>query len=595
VFIDNKFPIPLRRVLAISPGLLLILVLLAACGGSGPTVSVPTPTPVSLSFTTLDLGLPPQALNAPVVGTVPDSTILHVGITFKINEDQLNHLAQNGQGKTNATSTPTNGIESLGIDDATYQKIKAFFGIENATLKLSKSRTNLDVDAKASSFARLLQTRFVLHKLNGRTFYTPDPAKPPQVPTFIAGSILAVTGLDNYSLPPEHRTVFGGQALQQTQTVQNANCTTSTAVVLPQEVAQAYGFTQFWKQNSHGENMKVNLVEIDGFTNSDVNNYFSCVNFKGRLDTVTVGGKAPDPGGETTLDIEMLAGLAPAIHIIDYQTDTSQSQSFGDVWGLVNDSLQQIINDNANTPDSAGIVSMSLGLSEEFMTHNDISAIDQSLQVLTKALHMTVFVASGDCGAFTDHIYSSLSVSFPASDTYAVAVGGTVLNVNNNGDRAKEVAWSDGSNILVCQNQWGTGGGVSKLFTRPEWQTGAGVQNSYSNSRRQLPDVSAIADNLPIYYQGEWIAVGGTSAAAPIWAAGMALVNQTLIQQQGAYFYGPDTFYSAASSAGQLHPFYDVTQGDNLYYHAAQGWDYTTGLGTPNLVDLYSVLKQSLH
>ncbi|HEY4384377.1 MAG TPA: S53 family peptidase, partial [Ktedonobacteraceae bacterium] len=284
-----------------------------------------------------------------------------------------------------------------------------------------------------------------------------------------------------------------------------------------------------------------------------------------------------------------------AIHIIDYQTDTSQSQNFGDVWGLVNDSLQQIINDNANTPDSAGIVSMSLGLSEEFMTHNDISAIDQSLQVLTKALHMTVFVASGDCGAFTNHIYSSLSVSFPASDPYAVAVGGTVLNVNNNGDRAKEIAWSDGANILICQNQWGTGGGVSKLFTRPEWQTGAGVQNSYSNSRRQLPDISAIADNLPIYYQGEWIVVGGTSAAAPIWAAGMALVNQTLIQQQGAYFYGPDTFYSAASSAGQLHPFYDVTQGDNLYYHATQGWDYTTGLGTPNLVDLFSVLKQSLH
>jgi kumamolisin len=317
---DNRSSTPWRGKLAIAPGLLLIMVLLAACGGTVPSTTVPTPTPITVQFTTLDLGLPQQALSAPIVGTVPDATILHVGITFKINSDQLNRLGKNGQGKVSTGPTDASTVVSnLGIDDATYEKIKAYFGIENATLKLSTSHTNLDVDAKAGSFAQLLQTRFVLHKLNGRTFYTPDPARPPKIPTFIANTILAVTGLDNYSLPPNRNMAFNNLAQQQqahTSTA-NANCKTTPNVVRPQAVAQAYGYNQVWSQGSHGENMTVNLVEIDGFNKNDVNNYFSCVGFQGKLDTVTIDGSAPPAGGETTLDIEMLAGLAPSLHIID--------------------------------------------------------------------------------------------------------------------------------------------------------------------------------------------------------------------------------------------------------------------------------------
>jgi kumamolisin len=68
---------------------------------------------------------------------------------------------------------------------------------------------------------------------------------------------------------------------------------------------------------------------------------------------------------------------------------------------------------------------------------------------------MTVFVASGDCGAFADEVYGDLSVSFPASDLWAVSVGGTELSVNGQHNRADEVAWSDGLNPLKCKNSWG--------------------------------------------------------------------------------------------------------------------------------------------
>ncbi len=594
--LSGKFCPRRRGRLAAFPCLLFILACMVACNGDTQTIP-PTPTPLtSLQFTPLDLGLPAQALAAPIIGTVPDSTILHVAITFKINADQLNQLGINPQAQATATAGSDTIATRLGIDDVTYQRIKAFFGIENAAVKLSKTRTNLTVAAKAGSFARLFQTRFVLHTLNGRTFYTPDPAKPPRIPTLLASSILAVTGLDNYSLPPQQGFFPVKQTQsQQTKVAKSPNCAAEPGTVLPQSIAQAYGFSAFWKEHWHGENMAVNLVEIDGFNASDISTYFSCVAFKGKLDTVTVDGNAPAAGGESTLDLDMLAGLAPGLHLIDYQTDISHDQNYNDVWVQVNDALQQIISDHTNMADSAEVVSMSLGLSEEYMTRNDLQAIDQSLQILNKGLHMTIFVASGDCAAFTDRTFNHLSVSFPASDPYVVAVGGTVMSVNRNGSRGNEIAWSDGADATKCQNQWGSGGGLSKIFTRPDWQLGVGVSNRFSDGKRQLPDVSAIAENLPVYFQSQWIVVGGTSAAAPIWAAGMSLLNQGLLVKQGGYFYGPDIFYNVANSRGRFHPFYDVTQGNNLYYHAASGWDYATGLGTPNLADLFSVLYQNLH
>lgn len=123
------------------------------------------------------------------------------------------------------------------------------------------------------------------------------------------------------------------------------------------------------------------------------------------------------------------------------------------------------------------------------------------------------------------------------------------------------------------------------MFHHPMWQAGRGVNNRYTQGQRQLPDVSAVADSVPIYYQSHWQAWGGTSAATPIWAMGLALVNEDLLQQRQSVFYGPGIFYQVAQHAASQHlqPYFDVTEGNNLYYPATAGWDYATGLGTPNL------------
>jgi subtilase family serine protease len=164
----------------------------------------------------------------------------------------------------------------------------------------------------------------------------------------------------------------------------------------------------------------------------------------------------------------------------------------------------------------------------------------------------------------------------------------------------------------VCQNEWGSGGGVSQNnnFKRPSWQVGPGTTNHYDgttslvltdslqpvvapNGLRQVPDVAAAAyPNIAIYFQGTWYRVGGTSAAAPIWAAGALLVDQALQQHGKVSLGGVPTFYTLANHSGSLHPYTDIVSGDNLFYPATKGWDYATGWGSPNFNDILQLELQ---
>ena len=567
-----------RRIAMTCIGLLLLAVPLASCG-----------TPAPLQFKQLNLGIPSAALNSPVVGQLPGNTVLHMRVTFKIDPKLLQQM-QNQKIEPGKPSHLEQFANKLGISDSTYQKIKDFFSPAGIALKLSKLRTQLSVDAKASTFAKLMKTKFVIHKYNGRTFYAPSPA--PMLPQFLTDSVDAITGLDNYSAPPIHDFTMNMGASHSTQATNTArqpaqDCQPLDQTLLPRDVAHAYGYDQLWNKGWHGENMTVNLVEIDGFYQNDINNYLDCINFKGKLSTVDVDGAPSQALGEATLDVQMIAGLARSVNIVDYETDGNTN---GDVWVNINDMLQQILNDNVNNASAGSVVSISLGVAENQISTQDVDAINSSIQQLTDIEHMTVFIASGDCGAFTTQQYGQLSVSFPASDPYAVSVGGTIMSIYQNQTRAREIVWSDGSNRSKCQNQWGSGGGNSLMFKRPGWQNASGVNNRYSQGVRQLPDISAVAYALAVYYKGQWGAVGGTSAAAPIWATGLALVNQGAMQQIHKFGYSPQLFYTVADKSSSSQPYFDVTQGNNLYYPATPGWDFASGLGTPNLAAFYQAV-----
>lgn len=582
---------------------LALLSLLAACGDDGTTKNAaPTPTPTAVQMVNFDLGIPKAALNSPVVGNLPDSTPLHINVTFKSNEAVLSKLDTQKVKKGNQTDVSTLANQ-LGITDQQYQQIKSYFGIQDAKLQLSKLHTNLSIDAKAGSIANLLHTKFVYHQYQGRKFFAPSSQL--QLPKSIADSIIAIQGLDNYTKSPTPG-IHGANFRPLTTTgkhAANANCTAAQNSLLPQEIRSAYGYDSFWKQGNMGSGTTVILPELAAFNTNDVQNYLNCIGYRGKLTVYNVA-PAPDPnhdawGGdgqfEATLDIEMVAGMAPYANIEVYQTDGSTTQlPNGSYRDPLHDVFSAIIDNNTKNQDFK-VVSISWGQGEGDETQSWMMAENSDLQYMTRTEYMTVFVASGDCGAYEMRQYPGpLSVSFPSSSPYAVGVGGTQLAVGGSGSRASEVVWSDSPKKSTCDNTWGSGGGVSQYFAQPKWQTPIGsgtvigTENGQNIVGREVPDISAVATNIAVYADGQWEYAYGTSAATPIWAAGWCLLNQMLIKKTQLFFYGPSAFYSAAKQGGQ--PFFDIEQGNNLHYSAQPGRDLTSGLGAPNLPGLYNAL-----
>jgi subtilase family serine protease len=78
------------------------------------------------------------------------------------------------------------------------------------------------------------------------------------------------------------------------------------------------------------------------------------------------------------------------------------------------------------------------------------------------------------------------------------------------------------------------------------------------------------------------VVVGGTSAAAPLWAGFMALANQQAAAngRPPVGFLNPAIYKLGGESrlAGDMH---DVTTGDNKGFVALQGYDLATGWGSP--------------
>ena len=196
-----------------------------------------------------------------------------------------------------------------------------------------------------------------------------------------------------------------------------------------------------------------------------------------------------------------------------------------------------------------------------------MTAFDQAFQAAA-ALGITVCVAAGDNGSSDGVSDSANHVDFPASSPYALACGGTSLQVSGN-SIVKEVVWNDGANAGA------TGGGVSSFFPVPPWQEGLKT-NLGALKNRGVPDVSGDADpasGYDIRVDGSMGVFGGTSAVAPLWAALVARINSTKGTSAG---YLNPTLYK---NPGALR---DISEGNNGAFSASPGWDACTGLGSPD-------------
>lgn len=329
-----------------------------------------------------------------------------------------------------------------------------------------------------------------------------------------------------------------------------------------------------------GQGQTLGIMELDGYDPGDLDTYAAQMGIR-RVPTTNIlvnhyDGTVHDPGAqvEVTMDIQLANALAPDLDEIRvYEADNGDH------------SMLDIFNEAANP--SLGdrklvhVFSLSWGSPEDQMSASDVLAENAVLRQMA-AQGQTVFVAAGDSGATDDG--SALGTDDPASQPWAVAVGGTTLTVLN-GIYQNETTWSGG------------GGGISCYWKAPAWQVGhEGIGSGASITNRDVPDIALNADpatGYAVYVAGNWQVVGGTSCAAPLWAAFATLVDE----RRHSLGLGPLGFfaralYRTAATPGGKAGLHDIADNStNGYYPAVVGLDDATGWGSFNGAPLLEALS----
>jgi subtilase family serine protease len=384
------------------------------------------------------------------------------------------------------------------------------------------------------------------------------------------------------------------------------------------QIASAYGFPGLYDAGDLGAGVTVAVYELEADDPADLAAYEACYGIDPSITSVPVdGGAGRGPGaGEAALDIENLIAIAPDVTVLVYQGPNSDSGAPG---SGPYDTFSAIINQ-----DRAQVVSVSWGECEAELGRPDAMAENTLFEQAT-VQGQTIVAASGDdgsedCDGGSPLPDTALAVDDPSSQPFVTGVGGTSLQ--QLGPPPVESVWNSGSGQTGVVGQPGaSGGGISSFWPMPAAQTdaaaslgvltaaaaGSGCENT-GGWCREVPDVSADANpatGYMIYWNGSgaiptepegWQGIGGTSAAAPVWAALLALADASPGCADSPVGYADPALYRAAglSYAADLN---DVTTGDNDFtatnggrYAAGPGYDTASGLGTPNAMALVSSL-----
>ncbi len=243
---------------------------------------------------------------------------------------------------------------------------------------------------------------------------------------------------------------------------------------------------------------------------------------------------------EIDLDLQAASAICPKCSLLLLEAN---STGFGD--------LGTAVTTAAGTPHV-------LAISNSYGTTSDVPQSSYPAWNRAAQQGIAVMAASGDWG---------YAISFPASSTDVIGVGGTTLSVDSSGVRSGETVWSS------------AGSGCSTYNAAPSWQL---IPGSPCGSLKAVADLSADANpnsGLQIYttYNGTtgWWIFGGTSLSSPLMAA--------LCAMQGAY--SSPTLASQYAWASTT-PYFDVTSGSNgtcspsVMCTAGTGWDGPSGRGS---------------
>jgi subtilase family serine protease len=324
---------------------------------------------------------------------------------------------------------------------------------------------------------------------------------------------------------------------------------------------------------------------------------------------------------ETDLDVQWAHAMAPDANIVVAVANTDDPANVAEV-------LREVL------PKYPGaIVTQSFGADETGPAGDPtLPNTFSPLYLLALLRGGTVLASAGDFGAsngteLEDGVTPSAMAAYPASDPLVLAVGGTEGNpypgglLSADGTYGGEQAWNE----VVFGTPGAGGGAPSRLFDAPPWQ-----KSLHANGRLE-PDVSYNASEVDGYLvilscrpsapgspfldptcvdssRFGFVAVGGTSAGTPQWAAIIALANQLRAQSHRGPlgFVSPTLYDIAKDPRSYARDFHDITTGNNALnlmalgfpaasqfgFAAAPGYDLATGLGSPNVSNLLFDLQK---
>ncbi|MFL5244660.1 MAG: hypothetical protein ACJ8FY_21370 [Gemmataceae bacterium] len=332
----------------------------------------------------------------------------------------------------------------------------------------------------------------------------------------------------------------------------------------PNQVRHAYGFDKIvFTGGIVGDGSGTTVAIVDAYDDPNIANDLHQFDVRFGLQD-PLFAKVNEFGGtaypaansgwisEIALDVEWAHAIAPGAKILLVEANTN---SYADLMTAV---------DYAALQPGVSVVSMSWG-GGEFSYE---TSLDNHFVTPSGHNGVTFVVSSGDQGA---------PASYPSSSPNVLTVGGTHLSLDSQNNILSESAWS------------GSGGGISQYEAQPAFQNG---QIPQSATMRTSPDVAYDADpnsGFPVYdsynngSQTPWSQWGGTSDAAPQWAALIAIANQ------GRASAGLGSLDGASQTLPMIYnmpstDFHDITSGISTgtpNYAAAAGYDLTTGRGSP--------------
>ena len=561
---------------------------------------------------------------ARIVSAVPATTQLHVTVTLQSQDPAglaafATEVSTPGSALYRDYITPAEFAQRFGATPQAVQAVDS--SLESHGLvpgAVSANSLSIPVTASAGSLSAAFATSFSRVALADGTSAIVN-SQAPSLDSTIAPDVQGVLGLSTVSqekpllvqahdataLAPADRAHVATGGPQPCPAASSEGATDGGFTA--DQIAAAYGLSGLYQSGGangtpdEGAGQTVAILELESYDLSDIQAYGACFGVNPQIGNTLVDGGAGDgPGqGEAALDIENVIGLAPQARIAVYEGPNTVSGPYDTMAAIISQHLAQV-------------VTTSWGQCEQ-LEGQQSAASENTLFQEAAAQGMSIVSASGDDGS--EDCYPTpptLQVDDPASQPFVTGVGGTSLTTNpTTGARASETVWNDGTGTGA------SGGGVSSIWPMPSYQSGAPgflhVINANSTGStcpgagsgdcREVPVVSADGDpctGYVIYWNGTgaagqpplaqegWQVVGGTSAAAPAWAALLALANGSGRCGGIPIGFANPALYDAAASAYSTD-FNDISSGDNDMtglngglYPAGAGYDMATGLGSPN-------------